>query len=107
MAVASEISKIDADTLEKVKTVITLFHMIGITDEMLDKLPQILASWPTVVSNMNAMVEDLNKLKMAVYQQKPAVNQNSGDTPENLRKAVGFGETIERVVFEKGDGENE
>lgn len=101
MAAVSEIMKLDADKLKEVQSAISLFHLLGLTDEDIALLPQVLKNWQLVVKNLNDMAVDLANLKQSTLAKKGRAD-TSLDTPENIRSLIGFEETTERVRFEEG-----
>lgn len=104
MADVSEIAKLTPEQLDKVQSVISLFHILGLTDEDISLLPQVLKLWPKVVDTVNAHSIDLSNLKRSMASDKSQNLNTNLDTPENIRSAIGFGSNVERVVFkEAGD----
>lgn len=103
MVDVSEIAKMDSEKLEKVQSVIALFHLLGITDEEIALLPQVLKNWPTIVSNMNGMTKDMVEMKNSIARLKPrSENKGEPDDATALQNMVGFDSSIEKVSFNRG-----
>ena len=102
MVEIKKLKEMSPEKLEKVQSVIDLFNLLGITDEQIALLPQVLANWPTIVKNMNAMANDLATLKMASA--KKAESGDNLDTDESIRESVGFGNHAEMVFFDEDGG---
>lgn len=90
--------------LKGVKSALALFHLLGLTDEQISLLPQVLANWPTVVKNMNAMAADLATVKAEISRGPQSGDAPHLDTEENIRRSVGFGSHVELVSFDEGGG---
>lgn len=101
-----EIQKLTPKQLEIIQAVLALFAVMGITKEQLATLPELLESFPTYVSNMNLMAQDLAKLKatLAQYGAPKAKEEEdpTADTSENIRRSFGFDSHNERVAFGEG-----
>ena len=105
MADVSEIRQLTPERLEKIQAVLDLFRLLGITDEELARLPQVLKNWPTAVSNMNAFSAELSEAKArldALSIRKSAAEEIAADTDENIRRSFGFGDASELVNFGPG-----
>lgn len=96
------LKELDAERLAKIQAVIDLFHVLGLSDEEISLLPQVLKNWPKVVETINAHSVDLANLKQGVPSGKTKNLDTSLDTPDNLRQMIGFGESPERVNFSDG-----
>ena len=103
MVDVSELAKLDQEKLEKIQSVISLFHLLGLSDEDIALLPQVLKLWPTVVKNMNLMAQDLAIVKQGFATKD---GKGEGDPAINLQKLVGFDSNIENVNFDEGGGNN-
>ena len=103
MVEIKKLKEMSPEKLEKVQSVIDLFNLLGITDEQIALLPQVLANWPTIVSNMNAMAQDLATLKMSSA--RKSESGDNLDTEESLRESVGFGKHTEMVFFGEDGGD--
>lgn len=102
MVEIKKLKEMSPEELEKVQSVLDTFNLLGITDEQIALLPQVLALWPTIVNNMNLMAQDLATLKLATG--KKEKQSESLDTEEAIRKSVGFDNHTEMVFFdEEGD----
>lgn len=103
MVDVSEISKLSPEELGKVQSVISLFHLLGLSDEDISLLPQVLKNWPKVVEVINGHSEDLERLKGLVTANKGQDELDKiADTPDNIRSAFGFGSRTENVRFDGG-----
>lgn len=104
--VTIELSKLTPKELRAVQAAIRLFHILGLTNEQIEKLPEVLSNWPTVVTNMNAMAQDLYALKQQVERlitEKAPARDISADTDENIRDSIGFGANPELTQFGGGN----
>lgn len=104
MVDVSEISKLSPEELGKVQSVISLFRLLGLTDEDISLLPQVLKNWPKVVEVINGHSEDLERIKGLVTANKgqDELEKIADDTPDNIRSAFGFGSRTENVRFDGG-----
>ena len=93
------LANMSEEDLRKVQAVIALFALLGITEKQLSLLPEILANWPIMVNNINAMTVDLANLKQSLSSGKSGHLDTSLDTPDNIRDMVGFGVNRELVNF--------
>lgn len=103
--VTIELSKLTPKELKAVQSVIRLFHILGLTNDQIEKLPEVLSNWPTVVTNMNAMAQDLFILKQQVERLAPEKNSAkdiSADTDINIRNSIGFDKNTELTQFGGG-----
>lgn len=96
---------LNSEDLGKIKAILDLFALLGISDEDLARLPSVLRNWDIVSKNMNAMAEDVTSLKADVAHLianggKPS---HDAESPENLQQSVGFGSAVERVLFKGGE----
>lgn len=98
------LKELDAERLAKIQAVIDLFHVLGLSDEEISLLPQVLKNWPKVVETINAHSIDLANLKQSMPNGKQKSTDTALDTPENIRQMFGFGETSEKVQFSDGGG---
>ena len=105
MADVSEIMKLDERKLKEVQAAVLLLHLLGLSDDDISLLPQIVKSWPTVVKNMNAMAEDLAKLRQALSEGKPDGKASQADSAGELQKMIGFGSATELVTFGADGGD--
>lgn len=101
MADVSEIRNLTPERLEKVQAVLDLFRLLGLSDEEISLLPQVLKNWPIVVSNINAFSSDLVAIKsdVARLSVKRAGQDTGVDTEENIRESIGFGNHPEIINF--------
>lgn len=99
MADVSEIMKLKPKDLKNVQAIFSFLHLLGLTDEQIKLIPEILKNWPTIVKNMNEMVVDLASLKQGTSKDKPQAPDDSAETPDNIKNMIGFNETAERVNF--------
>lgn len=102
--VIKELSNLSNKELKQVKSVITFFHLLGMTDEQIASLPQVLSNWPIVAKNMNAMSKDLIEVKSMISDLSARNGSKSADdkkldTSENIKEASGIGKDIERINF--------
>lgn len=105
MADVSELAKLSPEKLEKVQSIIALFHLLGMTDEDIGNLVDMAKKWPIVVKNMNAMAEDLVLLKQGAAV-KSSEKAKEFDNEESLRLMVGFDSRVEEVKFGEGGDNN-
>lgn len=106
MADVSELAKLDPEKLGKIQSIISLFHLLGMTDNDIENLVEMAKKWPTVVKNMNAMAYDLTLLKQGAAA-KDEKGTDGGENDESLRLLVGFGSRAEDVSFDgEGGGKN-
>jgi len=106
--VISELSKLSPRELKQVKSVVTFFHMIGLTDEDINLLPQIVKNWPAVAKNINLFGKQIIEMKGDIEDlETRGGNKNkdgkSSDTTANIRQSVGIGSDIQRVHFNFDD----
>ena len=104
MTDVSELMKLDSESLTKVQSVISLLHLLGLSDEDIALLPEVLKNWRKMVDTVNAHSIDLANVKRSVSSNKPdksGVNLNSA---EAMQRMVGFGESAERVDFSSDKG---
>ncbi len=94
-----------SEDLGKIQAVIDLFALLGISEEDLANLPEVLANWGTVKKNLNLLVKDVADLKTQVATLIANGGKGSKETenPENLQQSVGFGSATERVLFRGGN----
>lgn len=100
MADVSEIAKLDSEKLEKIQSVISLFHLLGLTDKDIENLVNIAKGWPTIVKNMNAFSEELDRLSRIAGNKK----DTTSSIQESMAKMVGFDSHAENII-PKGDGD--
>ena len=96
---------LSSEDLGKIQAVIGLFELLGITEEDLARLPEVLANWDMVKKNLNLMVADVSTLKeqVATLIANGGKSSKDNETPENLQQSVGFGSATERVLFRGGN----
>lgn len=104
MVDVKELSKLTPEELAKVQSVISLFHILGLSDEDIAILPEVLKNWRQAVDTLNAHTVDLANLKQVFPSGQSKNPDTSIDTPENIRLMFGFGESPERVDFNSGKG---
>lgn len=104
MVDVKELSKLTPDELAKVQSVISLFHLLGLSDEDINVLPEVLKNWRQAVDTLNAHTVDLANLKQILPSRQSKDSDASLDTPENIRLMFGFGESPERVDFNSDKG---
>lgn len=104
MVDVKELSKLTPEELTKVQSVISLFHLLGLSDEDIAILPEVLKNWRQAVDTLNAHTVDLANLKQISPSRQSKNSDTSLDTPENIRLMFGFGESPERVDFNSDKG---
>ena len=104
MVDVKELSKLTPEELTKIQSVISLFYLLGLSDEDIALLPEVLKNWRKAVDTLNAHTVDLANLKQGLPTGQPNNLDTSLDTPENLRHMFGFGESPERVDFNSDKG---
>lgn len=102
MVDVSKLNELTPEELKEIQSIISLFHLLGLTDEEISRLPQVLKNWPLVASNINAMAADLANVKSEVSRLSMPSVADSEDTNDNIRKSVGFGANPETVFFDMG-----
>lgn len=102
----SELAKLDPEKLEKIQSVLALFHLFGLSDEEISRLPQVLKNWPIVVKNLNDMGQDLFLVKKSIMGKNASGANPEIDSEDSLRKMVGFDSHVENVVFNEGGNDN-
>lgn len=107
MVDVKRLAEMDADELAKVQSVISLFALLGVDEKGLALLPEMIANWPIVVKNMNAMAADLANLKQSVSSGENGGSDASLDTADAIRDMIGFGVNRESVVFGGKGGKGE
>ena len=103
--VSKEIENLTPKELKEVQSVLRLLHILGLSNEQIEKLPEVLSLWPRVVNNMNKMAEDLFEVKSEVarmVKEKAPLPDISADTDENIRSSIGFGSSPELTLFGGG-----
>lgn len=105
MADFSEIMKLTPRQLKKAKEVAVFLKLLGLSDEDIKLIPQIIRNWPIVVKNMNDMSADFANFKMQLAD-KDDKNKDKDDfeTPASIRQGIGFGENAENVDYSKCRG---
>lgn len=102
MVDVKELNSMSAKDFAKVKSVIALFHLLGLSDEDISMIPEILRNWRKLVDTVNIHSYDLANLKQSSFKQKGGNVDISSETPENIRNMFGFGESLEKVSFNEG-----
>lgn len=99
----SEIMKLKPRQLKKIQAISSFLRVLGLTDEEIKSIPEIIKNWPTIVKNMNHMVVDVANIKTALGSQKSSDDNDSKslETPDNIKESIGFGVNIERVDYSK------
>lgn len=101
MVEIKELENLTNAQLKAVKAVFQTLHLLGLNDSQIEALPQILATWPTVVKNMNLMATDLAELKAQFGAFSPNKKESNADTTnENIQKSFAFGSNLENVFFQ-------
>ena len=100
MVNVEEIEQLTPKQLEEIQSVMRLFHLMGLTNDDITSLAQILKEWPTYVKNMNEMGADLVRIKRILSEQSG--KNGVIDSEDALRKAVGFDNNAENVRFGYG-----
>lgn len=104
MVDVKELSKLTPEELTKVQSVISLFHLLGLSDEDIQILPEVLKNWRKAVDTLNAHTVDLGNLKQVFSSGQSKNPDTSLETSENIRRMFGFGESPERVDFNSDKG---
>lgn len=104
MADVSELAKLTPAELEKIQSVIKLFHLLGLTDEDISILPEVLKNWRKAVDTINAHSLDLQNFKKSLSSNSADKSDASMNSAEAMQKMVGFGESPERVDFNSDKG---
>lgn len=99
MADVSEIAKLTPEELGKVQAVITLFHILGLTDADIEKLAIILKNWDKLVNTVNAHSTDLQNIRSSLSKNGNGRKDAEGDSPDSLRSMIGFDSSPEVVNF--------
>lgn len=97
MADVSELAKLTPAELEKIQSVIKLFHLLGLSDEDISLLPQVLKNWRKVVDTINAHSNDLTALKRGLSNGQSKDSDASSDNGDTMRVLVGFDNMSENV----------
>jgi hypothetical protein len=107
--VTQELAKLNRGQLKTLQAVLSLLHILGLSDEQINALPQILTNWPTMAKNMNAMSADLIEIKKKICTLEDRKNGDEKDpdpkgmdTAENIKTSGGLGKDVERINYEKG-----
>lgn len=104
MADVSELAKLTPAELEKIQAVISLFHLLGLTDEDISILPEVLKNWRKAVDTINAHSLDLQNFKKSLSSNNADKSGASMNSAEAMQMMVGFGESPERVDFNSDKG---
>ena len=99
MADVSEIAKLSPEKLKEIQSVISLFHLLGLTDEDIEKLPIVLRNWDKAVNTINAHSQDLENIRSSLSKNGNGRKDAEGDTPDSLRSMIGFDSSPEVVNF--------
>ncbi len=105
MVDVKELSKLSPEELEKIQSVISLFHLMGLSDEDISILPEVLKNWPMLVKNLNLLMNDVVQMKGELVRVSgdKIIKGNDVDTSDNIRESIGFGSSVERVFFNKNE----
>lgn len=108
--VTQELAKLNRGQLKTLQAVLSLLHILGLSDEQINALPQILTNWPTMAKNMNAMSADLIEIKKKICTLEDRKNGDEKehdpkgmDTADNIKESGGLGKDVERIHYEKGE----
>lgn len=107
MADVSELAKLTPAELEKIQAVISLFHLLGLTDEDISILPEVLKNWRKAVDTINAHTEDLVAIKRSISLGKADKGKASMNGADEMQMMVGFGMAKEKIFFDNGAKEKQ